>query len=143
MLFAPAATFIIIMPAMRRESQGPPVAEPYTLVGAPKPQLAALTVTALKSHLKHYGLATKRTKATLVDASSIICAHFSQQMLTPQQILMAHSQATQLPKQPLPIVVWALNQQLLLFKQHIPCTVSKFLHPTCEFWHSRPTTTTC
>ena len=54
------------MPATRRESQGPPVAEPYTLVGAPKPQLVAMTVTALKLHLKHYHLAKTGTKAMLV-----------------------------------------------------------------------------
>ena len=55
------------MPATRRESQDSPVTEPYTLVGAPKPQLAALTVNALKSHLKHYRLATTGNKAALVD----------------------------------------------------------------------------
>ena len=55
------------MPATRRKSQDLPVAEPYTLVGAPKPQLAALTVNALRSHLKHYHLATTGNEAALVD----------------------------------------------------------------------------
>ena len=55
------------MPATRHESQDLPVTEPYTLVGAPKPQLAALTVNALRSHLKHYHLATTGNKAALVD----------------------------------------------------------------------------
>ena len=55
------------MPATRRESQDLPVIEPYILVGAPKPQLAALTVNALRSHLKHYHLATTGNKAALVD----------------------------------------------------------------------------
>ena len=59
--------FIIVMPATRRKSQDLPVTEPYTLVGAPKPQLAALTVNALRSHLKHYHLATTGNKAALVD----------------------------------------------------------------------------
>ena len=31
MLLAPAATFIIVMPATHHESQGPPVAKAYTL----------------------------------------------------------------------------------------------------------------
>ena len=55
------------MPVTRRESQDLPLTEPYTLVGAPKPQLAALTVNALRSHLKHYHLATTGNKAALVD----------------------------------------------------------------------------
>ena len=61
------SNFIIVMPATRRKSQDLPVTEPYTLVGAPKPQLAALTVNALRSHLKHYHLATTGNKAALVD----------------------------------------------------------------------------
>ena len=55
------------MPATRRSAQDAPVTEPYTLVGASKPQLAALTVAALKSHLKHYHLPTTGNKAALVD----------------------------------------------------------------------------
>ena len=48
MLFTPA--IIIVMPATRHASESP-TAKSYSLVGAPKSQLAALTVTALKSHL--------------------------------------------------------------------------------------------
>ena len=64
MLSSPAV--IIAMPATRRASESP-AAEPYSLVGAPKSQLAALTVTALKSHLQHYRLPTTGKKAALVD----------------------------------------------------------------------------
>ena len=65
-----------------------------------------------------------------------ICA---QQMLTPQPILLVHKQTTQLLKQLLLIVVWEINQQLLLLKQHIPMQSH---HLTCEFWHSSPATLT-
>ena len=55
------------MPTTCHESQDFPVTEPYTLVGAAKPQLAALTVNTLKSCLKYYWLATIGNKAALVD----------------------------------------------------------------------------
>ena len=40
---------------------------PYSLSGASKPQLTALTVAALKSHLKHFKLSTTGKKSVLVD----------------------------------------------------------------------------
>ena len=42
-------------------------AAPYSLLGASKPQLTALTVAALKSHLKHFKLSTTGKKSVLVD----------------------------------------------------------------------------
>ena len=59
-------TVIIVIPATRRASESP-AAKPYSLVGAPKSQLVALTVTALKSHLQHYRLPTTGKKAALID----------------------------------------------------------------------------
>ena len=55
------------MPVTRHESQDFPVTNLYTVVGTPKPRLVALMVNALKSHLKHYWLATTGNKAALVD----------------------------------------------------------------------------
>jgi len=40
---------------------------PYSLVGTSKMQLNALTMTALKLHLKHFRALTTGNKATLVD----------------------------------------------------------------------------
>jgi len=40
---------------------------PYTLNGATKAQLVALTVASLKSHLKHYKLQVVGNKTALVD----------------------------------------------------------------------------
>jgi len=42
-------------------------AAPYSLSGASRPQLARMTVTALKSHLKHYKLPITGKKSVLVD----------------------------------------------------------------------------
>jgi len=64
MLFTPT---VIIMPATCCASHESPTTEPYSLVGMPKSQLSALTVTALKSHLQHYRLPTMGKKAALVD----------------------------------------------------------------------------
>ena len=56
------------MPATRRNSASKPCsAAPYSLLGASRPQLTALTVAALKSHLKHFKLLTTRKKSELVD----------------------------------------------------------------------------
>ena len=67
--------FVVIttMPATRRtitrRTTGgePSSAAPYSLSGASKPQLTALTVAALKSHLKHFKLSTTGKKSVLVD----------------------------------------------------------------------------
>ena len=56
------------MPATRRSSDNEPSsAAPYSLSGASKPQLTALTVAALKSHLKHFKLSPAGKKSELVD----------------------------------------------------------------------------
>ena len=56
------------MPATRRNTAGEASsAAPYSLTGASKPQLTALTVAALKSHLKHFKLSTTGKKSELVD----------------------------------------------------------------------------
>ena len=56
------------MPATRRSSANEPSsAAPYSLSGASKPQLTALTVAALKSHLKHFKLPSAGKKSELVD----------------------------------------------------------------------------
>jgi len=55
------------MPATSHAPQESPAAEPYSLIGAPKSPLAALTVTTLKSHLQHYRLPTTGKKVVLVD----------------------------------------------------------------------------
>ena len=58
----------IAMPATRNgTSDQPHATAPYSLAGASKPQLAAFTAAALKSHLKHFKLSVSGTKATLVD----------------------------------------------------------------------------
>ena len=56
------------MPATRRSApeETRPTA-PYSLTGASKPLLNALTVGALKSHLKHFHLPTTGNKASLVN----------------------------------------------------------------------------
>jgi len=56
------------MPATRRSApeETRPTA-PYSLTGASKPLLNALTVGALKSHLKHFHLPTTGNKTALVD----------------------------------------------------------------------------
>ena len=59
---------ITAMPATRRNSASEPrSAAPYSLSGASRPQLTALTVAALKSHLKHFKLLTTGKKSELVD----------------------------------------------------------------------------
>ena len=59
---------ITAMPATRRNSASEPrSAAPYSLLGASRPQLTALTVAALKSHLKHFKLLTTGKKSELVD----------------------------------------------------------------------------
>jgi len=56
------------MPATRRNSTTEPSSTiPYSLSGAPKSQLTALTVAALKSHLKHFKLPVAGRKSELVD----------------------------------------------------------------------------
>ena len=56
------------MPATCRTTGGGPCsAAPYSLSGASKAQLTALTVAALKSHLKHFKLSTTGKKSVLVD----------------------------------------------------------------------------
>ena len=103
------------MPATRRKSQDSPVTEPYTLVGTPKPQLTALMVTALKSHLKYYRLATTGNKAALVDR---LYNHLrSLQPGNADPASAVGSQANNLVTQM--VNSWALEQQLLLLKQQI------------------------
>ena len=59
---------ITAMPATRRSSANElSSAAPYSLSGASKPQLTALTVAALKSHLKHFKLSSAGKKSELVD----------------------------------------------------------------------------
>jgi len=55
------------MPATRRSATKECPATLYSLSGASKPQLAALTVAALKSHLKHFKLPITGKKSVLVD----------------------------------------------------------------------------
>ena len=56
------------MPATRRATvDEPSSAAPYSLSGASKSHLTALTVAALKSHLKHFKLSTIGKKSELVD----------------------------------------------------------------------------
>lgn len=56
------------MPATRRNTaQASRTAAPYSLSGVSKPELAELTVSALKSHLKHFKLSVSGRKADLVD----------------------------------------------------------------------------
>ena len=60
------------MPVTRRATQRttvdePSSAAPYSLLGASKPQLTALTVATLKLHLKHFKLSTTGKKSELVD----------------------------------------------------------------------------
>ena len=56
------------MPATRRTaSEETRPTSPYNLDGTSKAQLSALTIAALKSHLKHFKLQTAGNKAALVD----------------------------------------------------------------------------
>ena len=87
------------MPATRRNTAGAPSsaassAAPYSLAGASKPQLTALTVAALKSHLKHFKLSTTGKKSELVDRLHSHL-HSSQQDSTTESQVTVNSSSQQ------------------------------------------------
>ena len=92
---------ITAMPATRRNSaREPRSAAPYSLSGASRPQLTALTVAALKSHLKHFKLLTTGKKSELVDR---LHSHLHADSTTDPQVTHTSNSQQNVPPQDVPV----------------------------------------
>ena len=89
------------MPATRRTTVDEPSSTaPYSLSGASKPQLTALTVAALKSHLKHFKLPTTGKKSELVDR---LHSHLHADNTTHPQVTDTSNSQQDAPSQDAPV----------------------------------------